>query len=176
MIRFASRLAAASLALALVASPVLAQQPAPPAQAPAAQPSANQLALAREVAIGSGMTRSFDAMAEPLLGQLQQMNVTRPEIQQDLLSVVETLRPEIELQKQQMVNTAARIFAERFTESELRDISAFYKSPTGAKFVEQQPLVLDDIVRELATWTQNVSEYIMIRARAEMAKKGHQLQ
>ncbi len=176
MIRFASRLAATSLALALAASPVLAQQPAPPAQAPAAQPSANQLALAREVAIGSGMTRSFDAMAEPLLAQLQQMNVTRPEIQQDLTQVVEMLRPEVELQKQQMVNTAARIFAERFTESELKDIATFYKSPTGAKFVEQQPLVLDDIVRELANWTQNVSEYIMIRARAEMSKKGHQLQ
>jgi hypothetical protein len=172
-----SRFVATTLAFFLVASPVLAQQPAPQAQAPAAaQPSANQLALAREVAIGSGMTRSFDAMSEPLLGQLQQMNVTRPEIQADLNQVVEMLRPEIELQKQQMVNTAARVFAERFTEAELKDIAAFYKSPTGTKFVEQQPLVLDDIVRELATWTQNVSEYIMIRARAEMAKKGHQLQ
>ena len=165
-----SRLAAASLALLLAAGPVFAQQAAAP------QPSAAQLSLAREVAIGTGMTRSFDAMAEPLLGQLQQMNVTRPEIQQDLNQVVEILRPEVELQKQQMVNTASRIFAERFTEAELKDIVAFYKSPTGQKFVEQQPLVLDDIVRELSTWTQNVSEYIMVRARAEMAKKGHQLQ
>ena len=165
-----SRLAAASLALLLAAGPVLAQQPAAP------QPSATQLSLAREVAVGTGMVRSFDAMAEPLLGQLQQMNVTRPEIQQDLNQVVEMLRPEVDLQKQQMINTAARIFAERFTEAELRDIVTFYKSPTGQKFVEQQPLVLDDIVRELAVWTQNVSEYVMVRARAEMAKKGHQLQ
>ena len=122
------------------------------------------------------MVRSFDAMSEPLLGQLQQMNVTRPEIQQDLNQVVEMLRPEVELQKQQMITAAARIFAERFSEAELKDIVTFYKSPTGQKFVEQQPLVLDDIVRELATWTQNVSEYIMVRARAEMAKRGHQLQ
>ena len=165
-----SSLAAASLALLLAVGPVLAQQPAAP------QPSAAQLSLAREVAIGTGMVRSFDAMSEPLLGQLQQMNVTRPEIQQDLSQVVEMLRPEVELQKQQMVTAAARIFAERFSEAELKDIVAFYKSPTGQKFVEQQPLVLDDIVRELATWTQNVSEYVMVRARAEMAKRGHQLQ
>ncbi len=38
------------------------------------------------------------------------------------------------------------------------------------------PSLLDDIVKDLATWTQNVSEYVMIRARAEMNKRGHQLQ
>src|SRR3954453_14815762 len=128
MIRSASRLAAASFAVLLLASPVMAQQ--------AAEPPPTHLALARGVAVSSGMTRSIDAMAEPLLAQLQQMNVTRPEIQQDLNQVVEMLRPEVDLQKQQMINTAARIFAERFTEAELRDIVTFYKSPTGQKFVE----------------------------------------
>jgi uncharacterized protein len=168
MIRSASRLAAASFAVLLLASPVMAQQ--------AAEPTPAHLAIARDVAVSSGMTRSIDAMAEPLLAQLQQMNVTRPEIQQDLNQVVEQLRPEIELQKQQMVNTAARVFANRLSEGELKDIAAFYKSPTGVKYVQLQPVLLDDVVKELATWTQNVSEYIMIRARAEMSKRGHQLQ
>lgn len=165
MIRSSSRFAATTFALFLLASPAFAQT----------QPSESHLAVAREVAIGSGMTRSFDAMTEPLLGQLQQMNVTRPEIKKDLDEVTTMLRPEVEQQKQKMVDNAARAFATRMSEAELKEVAAFYKTPAGKKYVELQPLLLDDIVRDLATWTQNVSEYIMIRARAEMGKRGHQL-
>lgn len=165
MIRTASRLAATSAALFLLASPAFAQQ----------QPSASHLAVAREVAIGSGMTRSFDAMTAPLLAQLQQMNVTRPEIKQDLDQVVTVLTPEVEQQKQKMVDNAARAFASRMSEAELKDIAAFYKSPAGMKYVQTQPAVLDDVVRDLAVWTQQVSEFIMTRAREEMGKRGHQL-
>ncbi len=62
------------------------------------------------------------------------------------------------------------------TEAELKDVAAFFKSPSGVKYVQTQPAILDDIVREIATWSQNLSEYILIRARAEMGKRGHQLQ
>ncbi|MBZ6076471.1 DUF2059 domain-containing protein [Microvirga puerhi] len=167
MIRSASRFAATTVAILMLASPVLAQT---------AQPTPTQLALAREVAINSGMTRSFDAMTEPFFAQLQQMNVTRPEVKKDLEEVVTMLRPEVDQQKQKMIDSAARAFANRLSESELKEIAAFYQTPAGKKYVEVQPGLLDDIVKDLATWTQNVSEYIMIRARAEMGKRGHQLQ
>lgn len=169
MIRSASRLVAATLALGLMVAPVFAQT-----AAPAATPS--HLAVAREVAVATGMTRSFDAMTEPFLEQLQQMNVTRPEIKKDLDEVTTMLRPEIELQKEKMLDNVARVFAAQLTEQELNEIAAFYKTPTGVKYVSIQPGLLDDIVKDLATWTQNVSEYVMIRARAEMIKRGHQLQ
>ncbi|MDP8918136.1 MAG: DUF2059 domain-containing protein [Pseudomonadota bacterium] len=165
MIRI-SRLAATSVALFMLASPVFAQ----------AQPSASHLALAREVAVSSGMTRSFDVMVEPFLDQLQQMNVTRPEIKQDLQQVVTQLRPELEQQKQKMVENAARAFATRLSEAELRDVAAFYKSPAGVKYVQTQPGVLDDVVRDLAVWTQQTGQFVMTRAREEMGKRGHQLQ
>ncbi len=166
MIRNASRLAATSVALFMLASPVFAQ----------AQPSASHLALAREVAVSSGMTRSFDAMVEPFLDQLQQMNVTRPEIKNDLVQVVAQIRPELDQQKQKMVDNAAKAFASRLSEAELKEVAAFYKSAAGAKYVQVQPGVLDDIVRDLATWTQQTAQFVMTRAREEMSKRGHQLQ
>src|SRR5829696_5929324 len=98
MIRNASRLAATSVALFMLAGSAFAQN----------QPSASHLALGREVAVSSGMTRSFDAMVEPFLDQLQQMNVTRPEIKNDLTQVVAQIRPELDQQKQKMVDNAAR--------------------------------------------------------------------
>jgi hypothetical protein len=166
MIRNASRLAATSVALFMLAGSAFAQS----------QPSASHLALAREVAVTSGMTRSFDAMVEPFLDQLQQMNVTRPEIKNDLIQVVAQIRPELDQQKQKMVDNAAKAFASRLSESELKDIAAFYKSAAGAKYVQVQPGVLDDIVRDLATWTQQTAQFVMTRAREEMNKRGHQLQ
>jgi hypothetical protein len=166
MIRNASRLAATSVALFMLAGSAFAQS----------QPSASHLALAREVAVSSGMTRSFDAMVEPFLDQLQQMNVTRPEIKNDLIQVVAQIRPELDQQKQKMVDNAAKAFASRLSESELKDIAAFYKSAAGAKYVQVQPGVLDDIVRDLATWTQQTAQFVMTRAREEMNKRGHQLQ
>ena len=161
-----SRLAAASLVLFLLAGPAFAQQP----------PSASHLSVAREVAISSGMTRSFEAMTEPLLAQLQQMNVTRPEIRTDLEQVVNLIRPELEQKRQLMVDKAAQAFARRLSEAELKDIAAFYRSPAGVKYVETQPVILDEVVTDLARWAQDVSEFIMTRARAEMGKRGHQLQ
>src|SRR3954454_23686207 len=135
MIRSVSRFAGTALALAILAGPALAQQAAP--QAPqAAQPSASQLALAREVALGSGMTRSFDSITDQMLEQMSQMNVTRPEIKQDLDQVIEILRPEMDQQKQVMVNSAARIFAARMSEAELKDVANFFKSPSGLKYVQ----------------------------------------
>jgi hypothetical protein len=171
MTRIVSCLASAAVALVMLAGAALAQQGA---TAPQASPS--HLAAARDVAIGSGMVRSFDVMTEPLLASLQRMNVTRPEIKQDLDKVVEQLRPELDQQKQHMINASARIFASRMSEQELREIANFFKSPAGLKYVQLQPVILDDIVKELADWTRTVSEYVMVRARAEMAKRGHQLQ
>jgi hypothetical protein len=172
MIRSVTRFAATSVALVMLAGAAVAQQ----SPQPGPQVSAAHVAVAREVALGSGMTRSFDSITDQVLQQLSQMNVTRPEIKADLDQVVEALKPEMEQQKQLMVTAAARVFSERMSEAELRDVAAFFKSPSGVKYVQSQPVILDDIVKELATWTQNVSEYVLIRARAEMKKRGHDLQ
>jgi hypothetical protein len=170
MNRRALRSAMTGLAFLLLAGPAPAQQQNAP------QPTASHLAAAREAVIGSGIVRSYDAIIEPMLDQLKQMNVTRPEIKEDLDKVVDALRPEMELQKQQMINTTATVYARYMSEPELKEIAAFFRSPAGKKYVDTQPAVLDDLVKEMATWSQNLSEYVIIRARAEMAKRGHQLQ
>ena len=179
MTRFVPRIAAAALAVALLGGTAGAQQPQPGAPAPqpgapAASPS--HLAAAREVAILSGMTRSFDTITPQFYDQIKQNLVTRPELSKDLEVVLEALKPEMELQKQQMIATAARIFASRMSEAELKDVVAFFKSPSGTKYVQAQPLVLDDLVVEMERWTQGVADYLIVRVRTEMGKRGHQMQ
>lgn len=183
-------------ALAATACPAAAQtKPAAPAQTPAQAPaqaptqapaapnapaaaaiSPSHLALAKEVMLNSGISRSFDSIIPVFGDQIKQAAVTRPDLTKDLDDVLLKLGPEMELQKQRMIETASRIYAQRLSEAELRDIAAFFRSPSGKRYVETQPLVLDEMVQAMQTWTQEVSEYIMVRVRAEMTKKGHQLQ
>ncbi|MEH3145301.1 MAG: DUF2059 domain-containing protein [Methylobacterium frigidaeris] len=168
--------------LAALAAPASAQQrPAAPAPAPAPAPAAKEispghLALAKEVMMASGIARSFDSIIPAFGEQIKQAAVTRPELSKDLGDVLEKLQPEMEMQKQRMIDTASRIYATRLTEAELRDIATFFRSPSGKRYVETQPQVLDEMVQAMQTWTQEVSEYTMVRVRAEMGKRGHNLQ
>jgi hypothetical protein len=85
------------------------------------------------------------------------------------------MKPEMELQKQQMVNAAAKVYASRVSEADLKEIAAFFKSPIGKKYVETQPQILDSMVVEIQNWTKQLAEYVMVRVRAEMTKRGHQM-
>ena len=146
----------------------------PAAVAPTYTPT--HLALAREVMLNSGIARTFDSILPSFADEIRKQAVTRPEITKDLDQVLVSLQPEMELQKQRMVDIAARTYAAKFSEAELKDIATFFRSPSGKRYVEAQPQLLDEMVREMQIWTQEVSEYVMVRVRAEMSKRGQILQ
>lgn len=179
-------LALPALPHAAVAQPQKAAQAKPAAQSAAGAPAANSpaaatytpahLALAREVMLSSGIARSFDSVLPAFADQIRKQAVTRPELSKDLEEVLASLQPEMELQKQRMIDIAARTYASKFSETELKEIATFFRSPAGKHYVEAQPQLLDEMVQEMQDWTQDVSEYVMVRVRAEMGKRGHQMQ
>jgi uncharacterized protein len=161
---------AALAALMLIAGAAAAQQASPPGFAP------SHLAVAREVAVASGITRSLEVIPPQLYDRMREQAVTRPELTKDLDEVLKSLLPEMELQKQRIIATIAGIYARQMSEAELKDVMTFFRSPSGKKYVETQPTVLDDLVVEMQKWSQELAEYVMVRTRAEMGKRGHQLQ
>jgi uncharacterized protein len=182
MIRPLSRCAAFSLAASLLLSGAQAQQAPPrPAQpqggapAPAANLSPTHLALARELTTMMGLSRLVDPILPAFGQQLRQRTVTRPELTKDLDQVLEALKPELEQQRQVMLDTTVRLYANAFTEAELKDLVAYFKTPTGQKYFQVTPKVLDLIDVETRRWAERVSEYVMVRVRAEMGKRGHQM-
>ncbi|MEN3930470.1 DUF2059 domain-containing protein [Microvirga sp. W0021] len=178
--RLTSSLAAVTVAFSLLTGTAMAQAPAPAQQnsAPALdlskkQFTASHLAIAKEVADASGISRSFNGVVDQILDQVRQITVTRPEMKDDLEKVITALKPELELQQAQISNAATRVFANFLTEAELKDIDAFFKTPSGKKYIESQPQILDAFVNEFQNWSRNLGDYIMIRVRAEMTKLGH---
>jgi hypothetical protein len=177
MNRFAKHFAATSVALALVTGTALAQQPAAqPAQPAAAQPSASHLAAATDVVVASGVASSFEGLTDPLLEDLRKMQVARADIRKDLNEVADLLKPEMDLQKKRMLNTTARVYASHFSEAELKELAVFFKSPIGKRYVDSQLKATEELVQEITKWNKEVAEYVFVRAKAEMAKRGHPLQ
>jgi uncharacterized protein len=152
-----------------------AQAPATPA-APPISITESHLQAGREVVLNSGMSRSFDAILPQFVAEVRQtFTTTRPELTKDLNDVVELVRPELEAQKSDMVTRAARIFANRINEAELKDVAVFFKSTAGKRYVETQPQILDELFSEMQSWTQKLSEFVVARVRVEMKKKGHDI-
>ena len=175
MIRLFLRPAAACFALAALATAALAQQPAPLPRTAVPPVSESHLAVARELASLTGVSGLFDAFLPQFGAQIRSSMITRPELSKDLDQVLETLKPELEQQKQVMVDLTARYFSNTFTEAELKELVTMFKTAVGQKYLQNAPRILDALAAETQRWTAVVAENLMTRVRAEMGKRGHQL-
>ena len=158
-------------------APLHAQQAAAPAQGQAqAAPSPSHLAAAREFMKASGASASIDRVMPFLIEDIRRTQNSRPELKADLDTVIDSLKPELEQQIQKGYEIAARVYATGMSEAELKEGTAFFEGPVGKKYVRLLPLITENLVNDITLWSQQSAEYVMTRVRAEMAKKGHQLQ
>jgi hypothetical protein len=159
------RLPALMLGLVLLATPALAQEPTP-----------GQLALARELVTMTGTISTIDTLIPSFAAQVRQQAITRPDLSKDLDEVLKSLQPELDQRRQQIITASARVYAKYMSEAELKDVVTFFKTPSGSKYIKVQPQLVDDVVETIQAWGDQVSEYVISRARAEMIKRGHQMQ
>jgi hypothetical protein len=158
-------------ALLLASAPAVAEQPAA-----RAAPAAAQLALARDVVINSGIASSFQVVIPQYLDQIGvTLSRTRPEVVADLNLVLANIKPDFDKKADEMIDTAARLYAERLSQKELEDTANFFKSASGRKYVGSQPILMNDMFVALQAWSQKISVDMMSRVRDEMRKKGHEL-
>lgn len=177
-----SRLLPATLAIALGAAPVLAQQASPqlspqPGQVipiPAATPA--HLDAARELVAATGLASSFLQVIPSLMNQINTtITQTRPELIADMKATLDELRPEFGKLPEEMFNNAARIYTAVMTEQECKDAVAFFRGPVGKKFIDVQPTIIGNLNPMIQRWQQQMSVKMMDRVREEMKKKGHEL-
>lgn len=167
---------AAALALVgLMASPLMAQAPAPavPAGVPVTAVSEPMLRLAREVVEASGLAKTFDVALPDIALRIRQNFANRPEIARDMDDTLVALLPEVRTRRGEMIERSARAIGSAFTEAELRDLVTFFNSPTGKKYVGAQQGLLDQIFQFLEPWMQQTTDFFLTRFREEMRKKGH---
>jgi uncharacterized protein len=183
IMNFIRNIAIAAVVCVSVQSAVAQQAPATPAPsaptaaAPAAAPiSASHLAVAKEVVIGSGLSRTFEGMAPQIADQIRSgYSRTRPEIIKDMEEALKPIIVDLNRQSEQMINASARLYAERIPEAELKDIAAFFKSASGQKYVNSQADVLNGLFTEMQVFSQTLGNVMMDRLREDLRKKNIQI-
>jgi hypothetical protein len=139
-------------------------------------PSTSAVATARELVETKGGGAMFDPVIISVVEQTKAALLqTNPQLARDLNDVSTQLRTEFAPRRDELLGQAAKLYAERFSEQELKDMLAFYKSPLGKKMTSVEPQVLDETFNYIQQWGQRASEDVMNRFRAEMKKKGHNL-
>ena len=68
----------------------------------------------------------------------------RPDVEKDYDALVPILLDEMNSRAEKMMDKLAVIYAKNFTADELNEITAFYRSPTGQKFVERLPRIMQE--------------------------------
>ena len=65
------------------------------------------------------------------------------------------------------------IYASHFTVSELKEVTAFYKTPTGQKFLEKTPIVMQQTMAAGKKFGEVVGAEAQQEMVDELRKKGH---
>ena len=147
-----------------------------PGPAAAQQPSPSAIATAKELLVTKGATAMFDPLIPGMIeGTKNTFLPTNPGLFKDLNEVAGRLRSEFAPRRNEIVDEIARLYAQRFTEAEMKEVIAFYKSPVGKKFVTEEPAIIDQGLSRAEAWSKKMSDEVMSRFRAEMKKKGHDL-
>jgi hypothetical protein len=142
--------------------------------ATAQQPSANAIAMAKEIIAIKGSAAGYNTIVSSLIERLKAMLLqTNPMLSKDLNEVAAKLKADYAAKSAEPLNDAAKIYARRFTEAELKEVLAFYKTPAGGKVIREEPAIFEESMSGLEEWSQTLSEEMLPKFRIEMKKRGH---
>ena len=145
-----------------------------PAQAQ--QPSASAIALAKEIILVKGGNAIYDPVVPGIVNQARTIFLqSNPLLSKDLNEVAAKLQAELTPRTAELLNDGARLYASKFTEQELKDVLAFYKSPLGRKVITQEPAILDQSTTNVDAWANKLAEEVIAKFRNEMKRRGHEI-
>jgi hypothetical protein len=144
--------------------------------APAQESSPAAMAAARDMLAVKGGAAFFDPVIPGVIETVKNSFVpTNPQLYRELNDVAALLRKDYESKRAEILDNVTRIFAQHFTEQELKGMTAFYKTPLGQKMLKEEPAAIEESLKSTQQWADAFSDTVMTRFRAEMLKKGHKL-
>jgi uncharacterized protein len=162
-----------ALGLALTGVPAGAQQPAAPALKPAS-PAA--IAAAKEILTLKNASAMYAAAVPNIVQQtkdaLLQSNLN---YQKDLNEVAVIVAQKLTGREKEIGDGMAKIYANEFTEQELKDLVTFYKSPLGQKLISTEPRAIQFSMSYMNQWAQTFAETVNAEFRGEMRKRGKEI-
>ena len=147
-----------------------------PGAARAQEPSQAKLALAGEIVDLKGAMQVFELLI-PGVVETSKNNLlaVNPMLFKDVTAVADQLKKEFAPRLSQLKAEIVKIYADRFTEQELKDTLAFYKSPAGKKVIAEEATFVERTMATAQEWAVKLDGEVLQRFRVEMKKRGHAL-
>jgi len=157
-------------ALAACVALVLMSVAPAPAQSPEAVTAAKDLMTTMRSA------DQFKAIMPSLMQALKPAVVqNRPDVERDFDSLVPVLLGAMNARVNEILDRVAAVYAKNFTVAELNEINAFYRGPTGQKFVQRLPVVMQESMAVGQQFGQAIGTELRQRMIEELRKKGHNI-
>lgn len=165
--------------VALSAAPAMAQQAAPKQGTPAAPaakrapPSPAALSAAREFLmmknVGAMFGGAVPGVVDQIRNALTQQNLN---YQKDLNEVAAIVAKNYAGRENEIGEGMAQLYTNEFTEQELKDLVAFYKTPLGQKLLTAEPRAIELSMGWMREWTQEFGAKVNEAFKEEMKKRG----
>jgi hypothetical protein len=157
------------LALAVVAAlsggPVAAQQA-----------NDDSMPAARELVT---VMRTTDQMKQVLPRIMQALRPAviqgRADMEHDFDIVMPILLEGMSARLGELTDEMAATYSRNFTADEMRQMTAFYRSPVGQKFLEKMPAIMQEGLTQGQAWGQRVAVEMQAQMKEELRKRGHKL-
>jgi hypothetical protein len=165
-------------ALALAGAPAHAQQPAAKQPAPGAAPalkpaSPAALAAAKEILAMKNANAMYASAVPNVVEQTKNaLMQTNLNYQKDLNEVAIIVAKNLAGREKEIGEGMAQIYANEFTEQELKDLVTFYKTPLGQKLLATEPRAIQFSMSYMNQWGQVFAQTVNDAFRAEMKKRG----
>ena len=182
MIGFTRILATAcvALGLALAGGTAMAQQAAPK-QGATPPPSLKQgtpaaIAAAKEILAMKNANAMYASAVPNVVEQTKNaLMQTNLNYQKDLNEVAVIVAKNLAGREKEIGEGMAQIYANEFTEQELKDLVTFYKSPLGQKLLATEPRAIQFSMSYMNQWGQIFAQTVNEQFRAEMKKRGKEI-
>ena len=140
-------------------------------QQPAPRPAA--LLMAKEIIDLKGASSTFDPLIRGVIEYHKNLLIqANPNLSGQIEQVAAKLQSELQGRKAELQQQLERIYAQHFTEQELRDALAFYRSPLGKKLVAEEPKALEETMKLADDWSRKFADEVVEKLRGELKKRG----
>ena len=139
------------------------------------RPSAAAVQAAEEIINLKGGANMFQSLVPSVIEQNKSILVQQnPALQKDANDVSEQLKTSFAPRSAEVIKEVAALYASHFTDDEIKQLLAFYKSPLGKKVLSEEPKAAEQSMGFAQNWAVRFSDEVLAKMRDELKKKGHQ--
>ena len=132
-----------------------------------------RVAAAIEMMEAAGSAKQFEQVMPMLSASMTKtFTALRPDSAREIRDVMNEVVKRFSSRKQEMIDKIAEMYAAELTVDEMKELTRFYSSPVGLKFISIQPKMAQQTIMLGQQWGQSIGREIDQEARRELKKRG----